>query len=258
MRVILALCCISIWAGAAMADDKATKPRSTCEILTRTGASFLICRFDPGKDAIRLYLRNGQGDYFRHFTTLRETLAGRGETLRFAMNAGMYHQDRSPVGLFVENGEQLKAANTNAGPGNFHLLPNGVFFIDKNGKAGVRKTKTFLKDKIKVRYATQSGPMLVIDGKIHPRFIVGSPSRKRRNGIGVTKSGQVIFALADTPINFYQFAKLFRDTLKTPNALFLDGTISRIYAPELGRNDPGRAMGPIVAVVAKVQSTKTQ
>lgn len=92
--------------------------------------------------------------------------------------------------------------------------------------------------------------MLVIDGDIHPRFLPESDSLKRRNGVGVTEDGDVIFVLADSPVRFYDFATYFRDELKTPNALYLDGTISRLYAPELERNDPGVAMGPIVGVVA--------
>ena len=93
--------------------------------------------------------------------------------------------------------------------------------------------------------------MLVIGGDIHPKFQPESDSQKRRNGVGVTEAGEVIFVLSDTPVRFYDFAVFFRDELKTPNALYLDGTISRIFAPELGRNDPGAAMGPIVGVVVK-------
>jgi uncharacterized protein YigE (DUF2233 family) len=251
MRLILIVLIFVGWCGqvtAASEDKAAAQP---CEILTTGQESFLVCRFDPRKDEIRLFLRDGQGEYFGHFRRLENALEARGETLRFAMNAGMYHDDRSPVGLYIENGERLKSANTNDGYGNFHLKPNGVFFIGKDGRAGVQETAGFLKSRRKVRFATQSGPMLVIGGKIHPRFIPDSPSRKRRNGVGVRRDGTVVFALSDGLVSFDRFARLFKDTLKTPNALYLDGTISRIHAPELGRSDPGIAMGPIVAVVGK-------
>ncbi|HKJ62781.1 MAG TPA: phosphodiester glycosidase family protein [Hyphomicrobiales bacterium] len=251
MRRFLMVLIVALWAGHGMAAPEDKAGREPCEILTSTGESFLICRFDPHKDEIRLFLRDGEGDYYRHFRRLETALESRGETLRFAMNAGMYHEDRSPVGLYIENGERLKTANTNDGYGNFHLKPNGVFFIGKDGRAGVQETSAFLKAKRKVRFATQSGPMLLIGGKIHPRFIPDSPSRKRRNGVGVRRDGTVIFVLSDTPVSFDRFAHLFKDTLKTPNALYLDGTISRIHAPELGRSDPGIAMGPIVGVVGK-------
>jgi uncharacterized protein YigE (DUF2233 family) len=166
----------------------------------------------------------------------------------------MYHEDRSPVGLYVEAGEEQAPLNTNDGPGNFHLKPNGVFYVLENGMAGVDETSAFLMTKRKPPpYATQSGPMLVINGEIHPRFLPDSESLKRRNGVGVTDEGDVVFVLADTPVRFYDFAAFFRDELQAPNALYLDGTISRLYAPALDRNDPGLAMGPIVGVVATLE-----
>ena len=37
--------------------------------------------------------------------------------------------------------------------------------------------------------------------------------------------------------------------LDAPDALFLDGQVSRIYAPAMSRNEAGMDMGPIVGVV---------
>ena len=169
------------------------------------------------------------------------------------MNAGMYHEDRTPVGLYIEDGERVSSLNDNDGPGNFHLKPNGVFSIwREDGRRGahVMQTRDYLKaGHDGIAYATQSGPMLVIDGEIHARFLPQSDSLKRRNGVGVSANGDIYFVLADSPVRFYDFAVFFRNGLKTPNALYLDGTISRLYAPALKRNDPGLAMGPIVGVV---------
>ncbi len=111
------------------------------------------------------------------------------------------------------------------------------------------ETKEFARRKLKPQFATQSGPMLVINGRLHPRFLADATSKNRRNGVGVAGK-KVIFALAETPVTFHQFARVFRDVLKTPNALYLDGSISRLYAADIGRNDIGFAMGPIVAVSA--------
>ena len=152
-------------------------------------------------------------------------------------------------GIIWKTGEELKRANTNPGPGNFHMLPNGVFFVGAD-QAGVLETKTYLNRTAPARHATQSGPMLVIDGVLHPRFLKDSDSKKRRNGVGVTDGGEVYFVLSDDPVNFYDFASLFRDELGARNALYLDGTISRVYAPDLDRMDPGVAMGPIIGVLA--------
>jgi uncharacterized protein YigE (DUF2233 family) len=164
------------------------------------------------------------------------------------MNAGMYHEDRSPVGLYVENGQQLKRLSTADGPGNFSMKPNGVFYVDGKS-AGVMETKEFARRKLTPAFATQSGPMLVINGRLHPRFLASATSKNRRNGVGVAGS-KVTFALAETPVTLHQFARVFRDVLKTPNALYLDGSISRLYAADIHRNDFGFAMGPIVAVSA--------
>ncbi len=232
-----------LFAAPAIADEGA------CEEQKYSGADYVVCRFAAGDD-IRLFLNDGTGAPYGHFNFLKDALTEDGETLVFAMNAGMYHEDRAPVGYYVEAGEDIAPINNNDGPGNFHLKPNGVFFVMDSGDAFVEQTETFLRVKrTPPRYATQSGPMLVIDDEIHPRFLPASDSLKRRNGVGVTETGEVYFVLSDSPVRFHDFATFFRDELKAPNALYLDGTISRVYAPELGRNDPGLAMGPIVGVV---------
>ncbi len=227
---------------------------SGCAQKTYKRAELVVCQFDPTTADIRLFLNNTGDEPYGHFNWVNEALAENGESLIFAMNAGMYHEDRSPVGQYVQAHIEQTPLNENDGPGNFHLKPNGVMQVwSEDGHRGFRIVETGKASAQKyVKYATQSGPMLVIDGDIHPRFLPASDSRKRRNGVGVTEDGEAVyFVLADTPINFYNFATYFRDVLKTPNALYLDGTISRLYAPELGRNDPGAAMGPIVGVVVK-------
>lgn len=239
------------------APAAAPAAKGPCAAETYNGADYVVCRFDPAESDIRLFLNNADGEPYGHFNFLKDALAKENETLVFAMNAGMYHEDRSPVGLYIEGGDQLAPANINDGPGNFHMKPNGVFWLQTSQyadppekRAFVTTTEYFLEGAHFVTDATQSGPMLVMDGRIHPTFLPDSDSLKRRNGVGVTEDGKVIFVLADTPVRLYDFALLFRDELKTPNALYLDGTISRLYAPDLDRNDPGLPMGPIVGVVA--------
>ncbi len=243
----------ALLAGAIMllaAPAFAQEPAPHCAAVSDNDIEYIVCRFDPQEKGLRLFLKDEAGEPYRHFNFLKDALAERNERLVFAMNAGMYHEDRAPVGLYVEKGEEASALNDNDGPGNFHLKPNGVFFVTQTGEAGVLETQAFKDAGVKVGYATQSGPMLVIDGEIHRRFLPDSDSLKRRNGVGVTEDGETIFVLSDSPVRFYDFATFFRERLKTPNALYLDGTISRIYAPEIDRNDPGVAMGPIVGAVA--------
>lgn len=211
---------------------------------------FTVCRVDPASIELRLFLNDPEsGKPLGTFSNVEELLTNEGRELVFAMNAGMYHRDRSPVGHYLENGAEAAPVITSDGPGNFGLLPNGVFCIGK-GWARVFETKRYLAEKPGCRHATQSGPMLVIDGKLHPKFIETSDSLYTRNGVGTSRDGQTVwFAISENPVNFHLFARLFRDTLGVPQALYFDGNISRIYVPELGRHDGGFPMGPMVGAV---------
>lgn len=212
--------------------------------------SSVVCTFDPAKDELRLFWRDPQGEPFGGFDKLAKQVEGGGKTLSFAMNAGMYQPDLAPVGLYIEDGQQHHPANLRAGAGNFGLRPNGVFWIE-GARTGVTETSRFLSMGIRPRFATQSGPMLVLGGRIHPKIRPTGTSEKIRNGVGVCEDGRVRFVISDVPVTFHTFASLFRDRLKCPDALYLDGSISALYAPNLSRNDGWRPMGPIVGVVEK-------
>jgi uncharacterized protein YigE (DUF2233 family) len=218
----------------------------TCDNLTFEGASYTACEVDPVSDDLRLFLYDENGLPFGSFAAI-ETAMG---PLSFAMNAGMYHEDRSPVGHYVEDGQQAMRLVTNPGPGNFGLLPNGVLCIAPD-RVRVIETLAFAAEEPDCRDVTQSGPMLVIDGALHPRFQPDSTSRNIRNGVGATDDGdRAVFVISNDPVNFHTFARFFRDGLGLPQALYFDGRISRLYAPELGRTDLGARMGPIVGVLA--------
>jgi uncharacterized protein YigE (DUF2233 family) len=140
---------------------------------------------------------------------------------------------------------------TRDGPGNFGLLPNGVFCITQTHVA-VMESRAFAAAPLPCRYASQSGPMLVIDGALHSGFLADSTSYKIRNGVGVrAKDGLAWFVLANTPVTFDRFARFFRDALGAQNALYFDGSVSRLYAPALGRSGAGFAIGPMVGLVER-------
>jgi len=61
-----------------------------------------------------------------------------------------------------------------------------------------------------------------------------------------------VLAISDAPVNFHRFARLFRDDLGTPNALYIDGKVSRLYAPDLDRRDLGFPLGPIIGTVVSL------
>ncbi|MEH6673968.1 MAG: phosphodiester glycosidase family protein [Sulfitobacter sp.] len=222
----------------------------TCETLTFNGTGYTICDVDLTQDRLELFLYDPDGKPHGYFNTLNTALKKQGQQLGFAMNAGMYHDDRAPVGYYLENGKEHQKVISSDGPGNFGLLPNGVLCL-RDGRADVIETKAFVRKAPDCRSATQSGPMLVIDGKLHPRFLKDGTSRYIRNGVGTSADGKrAVFAISNETVNFYDFALLFRDHLKLPNALYFDGNISRLRAPDLGRNDLGFSpLGPIIGVV---------
>lgn len=114
------------------------------------------------------------------------------------------------------------------------------------------ETGRYLKVHPKPDFATQSGPMLVVDGKIHPKISTDGPSQKIRNGVGVRDDGRTaVFVISERPVTFGAFARLFKDDLGCRNALFLDGSVSSLYAPNLNRSDLSRPLGPMVGAVAR-------
>jgi uncharacterized protein YigE (DUF2233 family) len=212
------------------------------------GTGYTVCEVAAGED-LRLWLTDDDGEPVGTFDRLNDWADRRGLSVVFAMNAGMYHPDRKPVGLYVEEGREETPIVTAGSKGNFGMRPNGVFCVGLDGFS-VTESRAFAKAPKKCKFATQSGPMLVIDGALHPRFLPDSDSRYIRNGVGVSADGKTAwFAISENSVTFHEFAGMFRDGLGAPDALYLDGSISRLYAPSAGRDDFGFPMGPIVGVV---------
>ena len=222
-----------------------------CRELVFDGAPFTVCTAPRDTEA-RLVLDDADGERVGTLDRAMTLAAKTGRPL-MAMNAGMYHEDRAPVGLYIEDGETRAPLQAKPGPGNFGMVPNGVFWSDGT-TLQVNETLSYAERGATPDFATQSGPMLVIDGALHPRFMADSESRKRRNGVGVSDTS-VHFAISDAPVNFHHFARLFRDELGATNALFLDGSVSRIIAPETGRAERGGPFGPIVVLMAPSENT---
>ncbi|MEP1207014.1 MAG: phosphodiester glycosidase family protein [Rhizobiaceae bacterium] len=222
-------------------------PDDACREIPHAGTQHIVCSYATTDVSVRLYLNDAQGRPYARLSRLQDALD---EPVLMLMNGGMYHDDLGAVGLYVENGTRRKRISTKGGFGNFHLLPNGVFWV-KGDQVGVTETKKFIGRKLKPDFATQSGPMLVIDGKLHHRFLKDSDSLKIRNGVGVSKDGKMIhFAMSKRSVSFWDFGKLFQERLKTPNALYLDGTVSAIRTKEFRRGG-WRQLGPIIGVFAK-------
>ena len=221
-----------------------------CEQRRFEGSSFTACRYDPRRHALELALDDAQGP-MRGFDRLDAKLGARRERLLFAMNAGMYDDQGRPIGLYVEDGRERHRVNLRDGPGNFHMKPNGVLAVAADGRVSVMTAQEWNRNRPRSRWATQSGPMLVIDGRIHPRIQPDGPSLNIRNGVGVADDGTAWFAISDEPASFGRFARFFRDALHCPDALFLDGTVSSLWDPGAQRRDDGYEFGPIVAVFGR-------
>jgi uncharacterized protein YigE (DUF2233 family) len=242
----------------AFPTDGTLADTGPCHSMEYERAAYTICEVDLRKHTVRLYWNRSDETPYAYLPALPSDLEGGAGRLLFATNAGMFDSNLKPVGLYVEQGRELVHANTKPGKGNFHMKPNGIFYISA-GNAAVAETQAFLKQRPQADLATQSGPMLVMDGRLHPRFKRGSTSLKLRTGVGVRADSKVIFAISQEAVSFDSFARLFRDGQKCPNALFLDGgSASSLYAPTLNLSGNVLPLGPMLAVFEKNRDAPRQ
>lgn len=207
---------------------------------------FISYTANPKKQQVSLYWKDNQNHPFKSIRNLKAWLEYNKRNLVFAMNAGMYKKDHSPQGLYIENGVELTGTDTLNGNGNFYLKPNGIFYITDQNAADISVTGKFKKQHIK--FATQSGPMLLVDGNIHSAFTAGSKNVNIRNGVGILPNGEIVFAMSKKEINFYDFAAYFK-SLGCKNALYLDGFVSRAYLPDAHWMQEDGDFGAMIAVV---------
>ncbi|WP_416356873.1 phosphodiester glycosidase family protein [Aureimonas phyllosphaerae] len=249
----IGLVCQALWLQPATAEEAG----GPCAPDAFEDARYLVCTVDPAASDLRLFWRGADEAPFRRFERVAQSLEAEGHRLVFAVNAGMYDTDFSPIGLYVENGRELRPLDRTVmtgSPGsipNFYKQPNGVFFLGEAG-AGILSSDAFETQRPAVRFATQSGPMLVIGGALHPALIPGSSDRTRRSGVGVCANGAVRVAISEGRVNFHDFARLFRDHLGCPDALFLDGgNGTGLYDPAQGRDDTSwhGGYGPMLGLV---------
>ncbi|MEJ5105045.1 phosphodiester glycosidase family protein [Chryseobacterium sp. MYb328] len=202
----------------------------SCKEKIQDKNNFVIYQADPKKQNVKLYWKDSQNKILKSIKNLKNDVESRNEKLLFAMNGGMFEADNLPKGLYIENFKILKPIDTLQGSGNFYLQPNGIFYLTQNNEPVISETKKY-KHNTTIKYATQSGPMLLIGGKINPIFQKDSKNLNIRNGVGILENGEIIFAMSKKEINFYSFAQLFKE-MGCKNALYLDGYVSRAYLPE--------------------------
>lgn len=201
------------------------------------------------KEQVNFYWKDTNNKEFKSIGNLKNWLEKKNQKAIFITNGGMYKKDNSPQGLYIENFIVKSTLDTLNGNGNFYLKPNGIFHIDSHKKASICTTSDY-KPNSSIEYATQSGPMLVIDNKLHNAFNKESKNLNIRNGVGILENGNILFAMSKIPINFYDFASFFKEK-GCKNALYLDGFVSRTYFPEKNYYQTDGDFGILIAITKK-------
>jgi uncharacterized protein YigE (DUF2233 family) len=238
---VLALCALVL----QFACSSGIKPAPGFSRISWEGGSASVYTVDTTASRIGIYGRNASR--LGRFVNLRDYVDHAGGKLSFATNGGMFHADYQPVGLLVQDGVEKSPVNLAEGEGNFFLKPNGVFLVSSEGEAAIVTSERYARSQ-GVRAATQSGPLLVIDGKINAAFKKGSFNRTVRSGVGVIDPHTVVFVISDQPVSFWEFSRLFRDDLRCKDALYLDGVISQFYDPAGKSSGNGSEFGVLIGV----------
>jgi uncharacterized protein YigE (DUF2233 family) len=214
--------------------------------VSHQGGTFTIYTVDLETQDLKLYWKSPEGTRHQNIARLKDWLRTKNKTVTFGTNAGIFDTFHTPKGLYIENGRELVGLNTGPGWGNFFLKPNGVFIL-REKTAEIVKTDSFSSSP-EIKFAVQSGPMLVLNNTIHPAFKKGSKNQLLRSGVGTSSPTRVVFAISNGKVRFYDFATLFRDVLGCSNAIYLDGLISKMYAPDAGRRQTGGNFAALFAV----------
>lgn len=242
MFVLCTFLCFTIQVGDV---SGAANPVSERRDLSSRFSSVTV---DPRVHRIELYWKNDDGTVIGSIDALLNQAQKYGKRLTFAMNAGMFHADLRPVGLLVQNKVVQQRLNIDSGTGNFFLKPNGVFYLTTRNRAVICKTENMPRDMRHIRAATQSGPLLLIDGHVNSAFNSRSSNVNIRNGVGVLPNGHVVFAISNVEVTFYELAEYFRQR-GCSSALYLDGYVSRMYAPSIQRTETEGELGPIIGIM---------
>lgn len=212
----------------------------------KKSSKFIVHEINPKNGKLAFYWKDQNNNPYKTFDALKAALARNNKTLQFAMNGGMFLKDYSPQGLYIENGQVLREMDTTqTAYGNFYMQPNGIFLLHRSGRGQVIQSSQFAMD-TSILYATQSGPLLVIDSAMHPKFNHSSSSTFIRNGVGILPNGNILFIISKEPVNFHASAQSFLEK-GCRNALYLDGFVSRCYLPEQDVRQMDGNFGVIIA-----------
>jgi uncharacterized protein YigE (DUF2233 family) len=240
-RVLLVLIA---FVGAALLSSAAPDNAVLVRQFEFRDSRFTVVTADLRQVQLKLFWKNSRGQVFSSLKNVERHVNSNGLQLLAAMNAGIFDTSQRPLGLHVERGQVLHDLKTRRRAyGNFYLQPNGVFYLDAKG-AHILETLAFERGRPRALEATQSGPLLVQSGRIHSAFQAGSANRLPRNAIGVQNAQIVHLVISEDWVNFDDLARFMRDTLRCADALYLDGSISKLRIPGV-RDEDGQFAGMI-------------
>lgn len=209
---------------------------------------FRVVTIDPKQIQISMVWKKPDGSPYALLRDVRDEILRRGSHFLFATNAGIYDKMDRPLGLYIEGGKELRPINRSHQPGgNFSMVPNGIFLL-RGEDAALPDVIASTEYKVPagIQFATQSGPLLLRHGKIHPDFQPRSSNFKLRSGVGVDNKHRVVFAISQGTTSFYEFAQVFKNELHCEDALYLDGSISEF---ELGTQTDVSQLVPFAAMI---------
>jgi uncharacterized protein YigE (DUF2233 family) len=215
--------------------------------------------YDRIKDSLSLSfdLVDSNNNHFTTFDNYRKYLNKSKYEPLMITNAGMFSSNQDPQGLFINKSRNLCFETDTSHPitdGNFYLMPNGILYIDSLNHPKIISTDDFVANNIDIhtlKFATQSGPMLLRNGNKNPNLKDRSNNKKIRSGVGVFEDNKLVFICSDGPENFWLFTQLFQDLFDCKNVLFLDGAISGMYLKDVDESDRGGFYGPMISVSKK-------
>jgi len=185
--------------------------------------------------SIKMYWKDSKGIPYMTF----ERLLKSNKNIVFITGVGKFSGAFSSIGLYIENGQQLHPIKTVQNTKiNLEIQPCGVFHINASGAfIDPLQSKQAYKHAI---WAIQSGPMLLIDGRINAAL----PNRTKvlRNGVGIKKDGKVYFACMEASMR--EFAEHFQKQ-GCLNALILESDHPDVWYNGNSRNKFNR-FGPMI------------
>jgi uncharacterized protein YigE (DUF2233 family) len=149
----------------------------------------------------------------------------------FATNGGIFERPEAATGLLISGGTEIHPINLANGAGNFFLKPNGILFRTDDGRWHIVESGEFealrSKQVATVTDATQSGPLILRKGIIHPAIQPTSQNKLLRNAACVDAKGGLHLIMTRGDGTFHEVARTAIDMACT-DALYLDGVISSV------------------------------